>query len=288
MARKRQNRRRVKPEDRVKAIREVGTHGLRVWGPRVALAAVGLAIPYAIYVGYFHVISGPTFLLKTIEVSGVERLSEEDVLEASGVSANMNIFDVEILQVEESVEAMPWVKEALVERELPDTLRVRIDEWSPEMVLVDSGYQLVGDNGKVFKTIDPQDNVDELLALPILTGLTSSDLERESGRELFHEAKVALQAFRAEGLEEFVALSEVHVDPVLGVSLVAMDGGCEIRLGTGKMPERMKRLRIVLSRLQDEGETAEYILLDHESELGRVIVGRTGWASKDASQPNRQ
>lgn len=287
MARKRVNKRKVKAAERLKVGSSWLVTNVRHWLPRLVLALVGLAIPYVAYEGYFHLVSGPTFAIKTVEIKGNLRVSEQEILEVAGFETSMNIFDVDLNAIQTGVGGLAWVKEATAERALPDSIRVSVVEYSPALVLVDEGYVLVDAQGNPFKEIEPDDGITELLKLPILTGLTRAELNTPQGKELFSEALGALDAYTAQGLSERVALSEVHVDPVVGVSLVTVDGGTEIRVGTGLLKERMERLDVVLQALESESEKADYILVDHESDLARVTVGRRGWASKEASSEHR-
>jgi len=287
MARKRINKRKVKAAERLNHVSKWLTTNVRHWLPRLALALVGLAIPYVAYEGYFHLVSGPTFAIKTVEISGNSRVSEAQILEVAGFETTMNIFDVDLPTVQTKISDLPWVKEASAERELPDVIRVSVVEHVPALVLVDEGYVLVNREGVPFKEIEADDGISELLELPILTGLTRAELTTRQGQGLFAEAVSALEAYDAQGLSKRVALSEVHVDPVVGISLVTVEGGTEIRVGTGRLKERMERLDVVLQALERESEKADYILVDHESDLARVTVGRRGWASKEASSERR-
>ena len=67
-------------------------------------------------------------------MSGVERMNELKVYEARSVGASpMPLVDLETLRGE--LVAMPWVADARVSRQLPDSLVIDIVERSPHAVL---------------------------------------------------------------------------------------------------------------------------------------------------------
>ena len=68
------------------------------------------------------------FGLKVIEVDGLRRLSGEDVRVASGLAAGSNIFAIDLDEVVQRLEAMYWIKQALVVRKPPDRIAVDIVE----------------------------------------------------------------------------------------------------------------------------------------------------------------
>jgi cell division protein FtsQ len=287
MVKKRVNRRKVKFSERLKGLGPQIRAAASVWAPRVGLLGIAVAIPYVSYLAYDHTLSGPYFQVKSIEVSGVTRMDDETILEVGKLQEGMNIFDVNVEQAEVELKTLPWVKGATVNRELPDVLVVNIEEHVPSAVLVDNGYALISRDGVVFKEIEPEDGIDDLLLLPIITGMNRAELESQSGQERYAEAMAALQAYAAKGLAERNPLSEIHIDPVMGLSLVTREHGTEVRLGSGRLDERIERLDVVFRALAEDTEVADYVLVDHESDLGRVVVGRRTWASTDASPVNR-
>ena len=68
------------------------------------------------------------FGLKAIEVDGLRRLDGADVYAASGLAAGTNIFAINLDEVAQRLEAMYWIKQALVVRKPPDRIAVDIVE----------------------------------------------------------------------------------------------------------------------------------------------------------------
>src|SRR5690606_17339421 len=97
--------------------------------------------------------------------------------------------DVDVEHVAQRLEARPWIRSARVEKRLPGTLIIGIDERRASAVLVDgASYVLIDDVGEPFKLLEPTDAVDELLRLPLITGLSQSEAAVEPGKALVGEA----------------------------------------------------------------------------------------------------
>ena len=68
------------------------------------------------------------FELVAIEVNGLRLLTGEDVLEASGLEIGDNVLEVDLRAVANQLEAVPWVRRAVVVRKPPDRLVVELVE----------------------------------------------------------------------------------------------------------------------------------------------------------------
>lgn len=268
---KKTNRRRVPIKERFKSLGKAVKAGVRYIVPLIVLAIVAVGVPVAVFFGYRHVVSTPYFSLDDVQVRGLQNLSEAEVLTHAGVRRGANAFDIEPKRVELQLETMPWIRDARVTKRLPRTLEIEIDERVAAAVLVDGGtYTLIDDRGEPFKQIDDADRVDDLLELPLISGLSRSEAKAGNGQELVLEALDVVRIAREQQLPE---LSEIHIDPVMGLSIVPTDSGIEIRLGRGKYKQRLERLRSVFAALEQEAREVDYILLDSEENLNRVTVG---------------
>lgn len=242
--------------------------------PVVVLLAVAIAIPYGIFQAYIRTVSGPYFELDEIEVRGLEHVDEDALLETAGLYEGLNVFDIDLERAEAAVESLAWVDRAEFDRRLPDRVAITIEEYRPEAVLVDSGYQLVDDEGRAFKQLEPSDSVDALVDRPLITGMSVEDLDDSEGRDRFFDAVKAAETYDEMGLSDWEALSEVHVDAVVGLTLITEESSIEVRLGRGRIRERLERLEQVQESIVQRSMEVDYILIDRESDLSRVAVGR--------------
>jgi cell division septal protein FtsQ len=268
------NRKRRPLGQRIKSLAEKVLGLGRKALPVVFLLAVGIGLPYGIFHAYIRTVSGSYFQLEEVDVRGLDHIDERLLLEQAGLSVGMNIFDVDLERVQAAVEAHAWVDSAEIERRLPDHISVTVDEQEPIAVLIDERYHLVNADAESFKAIESGDPIDRVMELPMITGLGVASLDEPDGRALFLEAMDVVRIYAELGLSDWEPLSEVHVDSVLGLTIVTADTGVEVRLGRGRYRERLERLKVVQQSIVERTMEVDYILIDQESDLSRVAVGR--------------
>jgi cell division protein FtsQ len=282
MAKNRRNKRRKPLRERIAGLGPLLRLGVSRAVPILGLSVVGLGIPAGVFAAYNFAMTSDYFALKNVELGGLEKTDRDSFLVAVGLTPGMNIFEVDPHQIETLAQAQPWIRKATIERKLPDFISIQVEEHQPAAILIEAGYLLVSDEAEGFKTLDATDDTAEMLGLPMISGLTGDDLKNDEGRTRFRDALEALKAYENAGLSKLVPLSEIHIDRVMGVSFVTREMGAEIRLGTGRYPERVQRLKMVLEALNESGEEVDYILVDNETDLSRVTVGRRQMAGMDA------
>jgi cell division protein FtsQ len=268
------NRKRRPLGQRIKALGEKVLGLGRKALPLVFLLAVGIGLPYGIFHAYIRTVSGSYFQLENVEVRGLDHVDKEILLERGGLLVGLNIFDVDLERAQEAIAAHPWVMSAEVERRLPDHISVSVSEQTPVAMVIDERYHLVNADAHPFTVIESGEPVDRLMDLPMITGLEVAALDEQEGRALFFEAMDVVRMYGEMGLSKWESLSEVHVDPVLGLTIVTADTGVEIRLGRGRYRERLERLKVVQQSIVERTMEVDYILIDQESDLSRVAVGR--------------
>ena len=72
-----------------------------------------------------------TFAIKKISIVGINNLSKEDVLKASGLKYGKNAFNLSVDQIRNNLEQIKWVKSAVVKRTLPSKFEISIVERVP-------------------------------------------------------------------------------------------------------------------------------------------------------------
>lgn len=82
--------------------------------------------------GIVSTLSGRAGLrLESIVVEGRSRASSAEIAQALGVEKGISIFDLDPHFLREKLESLAWVRSAIVERRLPNTLYVRLMERVP-------------------------------------------------------------------------------------------------------------------------------------------------------------
>ncbi|MGA3306503.1 MAG: FtsQ-type POTRA domain-containing protein [Stellaceae bacterium] len=75
--------------------------------------------------------AGNGLALAKVEVEGRNRQSKQSILTALDVKPGMPVMNIDLVAAQQRLQALPWVRSAEIERRMPDTLYVRIEERQP-------------------------------------------------------------------------------------------------------------------------------------------------------------
>lgn len=114
-----------------------------VWkliGFLVAIAAVVTAL--ALFFRMDHII-----------VTGSERYTEQEIIDASGLETGKNLYFLNKYTVKERIfESLPYVEEVAINRKLPDSLVIEVRECTAAAAVEDeAGVWLVSEHGKLLE-----------------------------------------------------------------------------------------------------------------------------------------
>lgn len=97
------------------------------------------------------------FTLKDVTVEGRRETDRIAMLQALNVQYGDPILMLDVEKLQAQLETLPWIQHAAIERRLPDTLSIRIEERRVIAIWKDDRgqYYLVGDDGAVIPDADP-------------------------------------------------------------------------------------------------------------------------------------
>jgi cell division protein FtsQ len=225
--------------------------------------------------GYDWVTQTKSLAIRTITVTGCERLTPEVVKQQAGLQSARNILAVNLTTTRKRLLANPWIAESQVSRDIPDRLRIRIREHTC-LAILDLGRRfLLSDEGRVFKELAPGETLD----VPVVTGLTYTDLEPNADRStpVLQAVMQILQPRQRSNLRELVhQIREIHADPALGLTLFMTDerhpGGYRtVVLGFEDFDEKYATLERIDAYLRKKGHYAGFKSIDLNN-LNRIIV----------------
>jgi cell division protein FtsQ len=152
-------------------LRPAGLGLLGVGGLVVAALAVMAVDPYgkitAIWDGAAEIAAGGGLQVKEVQVEGMHHTSPDLVREALGVRRGDPILGFDPHWAREQLEQIAWVERAHVERLLPGTIRVRLEERQPFAIWQRDGkFSVIDREGKVVAT----ENVGAFGRLPLIVG----------------------------------------------------------------------------------------------------------------------
>jgi cell division protein FtsQ len=207
----------------------------------IAMAIVAIVVVF--WVGYGavgYLTSAPRFEVQKLSVSGLKRVKESEVVAKAGFEIGTNVFKVNLRQIREQVEELPWVRHALVERVLPDQIIIKIVEREPVGLARIRGEVYQFDMDAKILDPDPVDGSD----FPILGGLRMNDpkgnlADVETYRKVLEE------------LGE-TALSEVHINDSGEVTVVSASDPVVVNLGTGDFRGRWIKYLQLKPQIQEQ------------------------------------
>ena len=232
----------------------------RIGGLALRLGIMG-TLTYGLLVGvregYGYATSSPRFEVRALAFEPTAHVDELRLRTLVGLPSGTNILSVDLDEVAARIAADPWVARARVVRELPDTLRIEIEEHEPAAVLLAGDFLLVDAHGTAFKRMEEG----ERGQLPIITGVDRATLYTRPG----HAAQVVARALEVERewtTKHRPRLSEIHIDLGLDVTLFTAETGSQLRLGRGHIAPALARYDAVRAALADEADKIEVVHLD--------------------------
>lgn len=227
-----------------------------------------IIIVIALCIAGFFFLQSDIFTVKSIEVRGLERLNEEEIVALSGIETGLNLFQVDRSEAQELIQLHAGVDSASVNTRPPHKILITVQErdaiaWIPG----DECYYLMDEEGYIFIKRDEYNDY-----LPLITGL-----------ELPENLSTGLKFTEVKGLEDSVAISKVFGDYCRGQlrelhytakgNFIFYIGDLQVRLG--KNQEMWKKKNVLDGILQQIPANAlgqvEYI--DVSSPSNPVVAG---------------
>jgi cell division protein FtsQ len=207
------------------------------------------ALSFLFVRGYQVLISSPLLSVTRIQVNGCKHLEPETVIRQAGIHPGENILSLNLTEISRRVTAHPWVASAVIVRDIPDSIRIDIEERQPFALVRGREFYLVDLQGRAFVQAFPG----EYPELPIISGMDPATVG--PGRNLPQEAMALLSALYRESRDylPWRLVSEIQWTPTGGLSLYTLRDGIAINLGADDYGARMARLGKVLSYLEERG-----------------------------------
>jgi len=181
-----------------------------------------------------HFATSTELAVKRIDVEGTRHTTPEAVRSVLQPYFGRNLVELALDDVARSATRDPWVKEAVVKRVLPATLRVSVTERTPgALALLRGLVYVVDDGGYVMGPVGPDLPYD----LPLLTGL-----DRLQGKEL--EAALGrgvslLMRLHASAPAWTKGVAELDVSRPDRVVVSRIDSGAQILLDPGQIDRNL-------------------------------------------------
>jgi cell division protein FtsQ len=213
-----------------------------------SLMTIMLATSALFMVGYAAVTQTKYFRTKAIDIRGQSRLSEEAILVQAGLQQGDNLLAVNLRLVRKRLLAHPWIFEARVAREIPETIRITIFEHNP-LAVVDLGRKfLINDNGRIFKEYD----ADDPQGFPLVTGIAYADISLgdDDLTPAMRTVVDLLKMSQKRSVLPYTEIRKLHMDAEMGVTLSVWKDERKVKLGLSQFAYKYKRLEKLLPHLK--------------------------------------
>jgi len=254
-------------------------HTASAWMPAAGKVLLAVCAALVLFRGYRAAASSEFFGLRSVDVSGAARASDDQIKQIVRRSAARGVWQADLGAIAAEIERQPWVRSAVVSRVLPSGLRVRVAERVPRAVVrTNSGrFVWVDDDAVMVGSLAP----DHPQPAFFMRGWDESgaDEARARNRERVEKFLSLAREWEAAGLSARV--SEVNLDDLRDVraQLAGDDSQIEVRLGRDDWTKRLVQAVTALDgqRETPRGQQITYIDMTQSK---RAVLGYKSGASR--------
>ena len=217
----------------------------------------------------------PAFRPQHLLVSGTSHLTPAQVTSALDLQGDRNIFFLNHRELEQRLQALPWVRSASVSLTLPNRVSVRVTEWQPSAVLqVGEATYYLNDLGEV---LDPATEAGSLAVInrpdfgsvrsgqrAVASELLAILLQIRSG---FSSAfKISLMSFEIDNREILTAQTDRGWTIIFGQMVTSDD--------RASLEAKLAALRALSGRIDLTSASIQYINLENPGAPAVQMRGR--------------
>lgn len=263
--------------ERKRTFKEAARRAFAVGGSVLGLAGLG----YGVVELSRWAEASPRFAIDEIEVHGAARAQEATLRRMLGVAEGDNLVAADADLMQEQLLVHPWVAQVDVDKRYPRGLVVTVEEYEPVALVALDNLYYADASAEIVKRYSPGEQVD----LPVITGLTREEIESgDSDAQARLELALGFLAqWRSHHGEHAPEISEINVDPIMGLSFISTEDEARIELGAPPYEAKIARWSKVKATLTARGVIASRVTLSGSRHPERVVArlgGRSGMAAK--------
>lgn len=247
---------------------------MRMWSGAKLMSGILVVLGAALALAWGlqrYALTTPRFAIQKLDVSGSLRRSPNQLLKQAGVKLGDNLFAVDTELAQQKLLEDPWIASAKVERRIPATLGVQVEEREAQaLATIGSGLYLISREGEPFKAFEDGDPRD----LPVISGISPEDMSRDRPRQL-DRIRVAMQVLRQYArvpMSKVHAAQEVNLGSDGDVVLSIGKSGIALHLGRGPWRTKLVMAWRVMGSLSAKGRLPRIVFLDNQAHPERVVV----------------
>ncbi len=179
--------------------------------------------------------------VQRVTVEGNRIVETAEIMQLVRIQKNTQLQDIDLTAIRKDILSHHFIKDAVVERDLPATLKITITERLPLAIVNSAEILYLDEDGVVL----PHSISKQLFDLPVLSGI-SPEIALAPGGTInnpdVHEALQILAASKLVNKELYHLISEVRLRSGGDIVLYAAEWGVPIIFGRGDIANKLVRL----------------------------------------------
>ncbi len=157
----------------------------------------------------FGLAQSPLFHIRSIEVTGIGRITREEVLELAGITPGEHIYEVNLKKAANMIATNRWVEQVEIKRKLPATVVINVKERVPAAAITTGDGLYIVDSGGVL--LARQKLLDGLSML-VISGIGALPEDAYLGTQLDDpDLAAALAVIRQMDEQSAAVIAEINV-----------------------------------------------------------------------------
>jgi cell division protein FtsQ len=217
--------------------------------------------------------------IKQINIEGNRIVGANEIIQLAHVQVGTLLYQVNLTTIQQSVLSHHYIKDAIVERNLPNSINIQVFERTPLAIVNRTETTYLDEDGVVL----PRSISHRILDLPMISGISINEplhLGSPVMQSDVREALLILSVMKRVYRTMYHNISEVQLRDGGDIVLYSTEGGVPIIFGHGELASKLVRLETFWSTIvRTRGlQHLQYVDLRYEDQ----IVAR--W-NKEPSNP---
>ena len=176
--------------------------------------------------------------IKQIKIDGNRIVGENEILQLTQIQINALLYKVDLTAIQRNVMSHHYIKDAVVERNLPNSIHIQVVERVPIAIVNRPETMYLDENGVVL----PRSISHRLFDLPMISGISESEplvLGSIIHQPDVMEALQLLALMKTVNRPMYHNISEVQVRNGGDIVVYSAEGGVPVIFGRGDMPSKL-------------------------------------------------
>lgn len=225
---------------------------------QVVIVLLTLAVTGRAYVGWLS--TAGVFSESQIEIEGADYFNDDEILRQSGLSQSIHLRRVNLDEVQQKLEANPFLEQVEIHKVYPRRLCLRIREKQPVALLnVDGALLCIDKQGLVLPS-----RPGRLYQLPVISGRFEGRLEAgvlAGGRMVKHGLNF-IRTVLSEQPGLYDKISEVVVGHEKGTLVYTVDGAVPVWFGDSASAEKIRYFEAIYAELESKRQFSQVKYID--------------------------